>query len=267
MTGSGWGGRLAAAIVSALVALGGGTIPAEAGETSLYLKTGWFTWSEKVNGSSFVKEQGLLHAVGVTRRDDASLVTIGERVEAWGGNLDYDGHDLSGVIPLKSDTSYFGTREEVTISVRLFRDRAVSVQPLFAIGHKFWVRTRSDERWNDFYGKAGAAGQFVTGGVSFFVNGGAILPIYTRNHATLSSAGLQDVVLEPQQRVTAFAEGGVKSGALTVSIEYEGLDYGASTRVPTHALGTGQGTVVVNGYAYQPPSTSSYVSLKVGYTF
>lgn len=267
MTGSGSVGRWAAAVGAALLALGGWLLPVEAGETSLYLKSGWFTWSEKVNGNSFVKEQGALQALGVTRRDDVSLVSFGERVEVWGGNLDYDGHDLTGVIPVKSDTNYFGTREEIALSVRLFRERAVSLEPLLAVGHKFWVRTRSDERWNNFYGKAGAAGELVSGGLSFFLKGGAILPIYTRNHATLSTAGLQDVVLEPRQHVSAFAEGGVKAGAFTVSVEYEGLDYGASPQVPTHALGTGQGSVVVNGYAYQPPSSSSYLALKVGYTF
>ena len=46
--------RVAAAVVSALITVGA-SASVEAGETNVYLKTGWFTWSEKINGSSFVK--------------------------------------------------------------------------------------------------------------------------------------------------------------------------------------------------------------------
>ncbi|HJV64400.1 MAG TPA: hypothetical protein VJ550_01575 [Geomonas sp.] len=266
MTGLRSGAKVAVAVMSALVTVAS-TPFVEAGETTLYLKSGWFTWSEMINGSSFVKERGAMHALGLAHSDDVSLLTVGERFEVWGGNLDYDGHDLTGTFTLKSDTSYLGTREEVSLSARMPRQAAFSFEPLLALGHKFWVRTRSGEDWNIFYGKVGAAGEYVTGGASFFLKGGAILPIYTRNHVSLSDSGLQDVVLEPKQRVTSFAEGGIKTGAFTVSVEYEALEFGQSPKVPTHSLSSSQGSVVINGYAFQPASSSSNVSLKLSYTF
>jgi hypothetical protein len=121
--------------------------------------------------------------------------------------------------------------------------------------------------WNTLYGKAGGAGEFVTGGASYFVKGGAILPIHTWNRVDLSDSGLEDVVLEPQGRVSAFAEGGVKAGDFTVSVDYEGMEFGESAKVPTRTLSSVQGAVVVNRYAYQPASSSHWVSLRVTYTF
>lgn len=260
------GQKVAAAVVSALITVGA-SASVEAGETNVYLKTGWFTWSEKINGSSFVKEQGFMHALGLTHRNDFPMVTIGERAEIWGGNLDYDGHDLTGAVPLKSDTNYIGTREEFALSTRLPRHAAISFEPLLAVGHKFWARSRSSEIWNTFYGKAGGAGEFVTGAASYFLKGGAIIPIYTWNHVDLSDSGLEDLTLEPKGRVSAFAEGGVKAGAFTVSIEYEGMEFGESTKVATRTRNAVQGVVVVNRYAYQPASSSHWVSLRVSYTF
>lgn len=257
---------MAAAAVTSVIMIGG-AVTAQAGETSFYVKSGWYTWSEKINGASFVKEKGFLHGVGVTRRDTVRPITIGERFEVWGGNLDYDGHDVTGTVPLKSDTNYLGTREEFALSAKIPQTTAASFEPFAAIGHKFWIRTRSGEDWNTFYGKVGAAGEYAGRSATFYVKGGAILPLYTRNHVDLSTAGLDDVVTEPKSRISAFAEGGVKAGAFTVSVEYEGLKFGESAKVPTHSLSSSQGTAVVNGQAYQPASTSTFVSLKVTYTF
>jgi hypothetical protein len=261
------GGLKGLAIIAALV-IGCGVQQAQAGETSVYLKTGWFNWDETVNGSSFVKEKGMMYGAGIMRKDDVSAITIAELLEVWGGNMDYDGHDLTGSTVIKSDTSYLGTKEEVAFGVKLPAGSAITFEPFAALGHKFWVRTRSSEDWNSIYTKAGVAGELATNGCILFLKAGALIPIYTRTHASLSDAGFSDVTTEPKTRVSAYAEGGVKMGDFAVSVQYEGMEFGKSATVPTSRItGTGTGVAVVGSEAYQPDSSSSLISLKLAYSF
>jgi hypothetical protein len=256
------------AVVIALCLILIGACPALGGETSVYLKSGWFTWDEQVNGSSFVSEEGMIYGAGVARKDDVAAVTFAESVEVWGGNVDYDGHALADTREIHADTSYLGTREEFGVSVKLPVAGPLSVAPVVGIGHKFWVRTRSNEDWNSFYTKAGAAVEFHKRDWIFYAKGGALVPFYTRCHVTLSDAGYSDVVTEPETRVSAFAEGGVRSGGFTVSVEYEGMEFGQSKKVITNRVAsTGTGLVIVANQAYQPRSSSDLVALKLSYSF
>jgi len=260
-------GRLIAWVIIVTFITGSGAQLALAGETSVYLKTGWFSTGEELNGNPLVKEKGFLHGAGIARRDEVSALSIAEFFEGWGGNLDYDGHDLTGVTTVKTTTSYIGTREEVSVGIPLPAG-TLSFGPLAAVGHKFWVRTRSGEDWNSFYTKAGMAGELKTTGAMLFVKGGALVPLYTRDHASISGAGYADVVVEPKSEVSGFAEGGIKLGAFAVSLEYEGMRFGESAKVSTRKSTNGpNGVVVVNGQAYQPGFHSSLYSLKLAYSF
>jgi len=260
-------GRLKVWVIIAAFATGSGAQLARAGETSVYLKSGWFTSDEEVNGNSWVKEKGFMHGAGIARRDEVSALSIAEFVEVWGGNLDYDGHDLTGETSVKSTTSYLGTKEEVAVGIQLSAG-TMSFEPFAAVGHKFWVRTRSGEDWNSFYTKAGMVGELKTTGGMLFVKGGALVPLYTRNHASLSGAGYTDVIVEPKSEVSGFAEGGIKRGAFAVSLEYEGMTFGESAKISTSKSTSGpNGVVVQNSQAYQPRFHSSLYSLKLAYSF
>lgn len=257
---------LAVTLVAALFTAGFAT-SASAGELSFYAKSGWFTWDEKLNGSPFVREHGMIYGAGVCRTDLLLGLSVSESVEVWGGSLNYDGHDITGTTKIDSDTSYFGSKEELFVGKKLPVTETVSFEPFAGIGHRFWVRTRSGEDWNSFYTKLGLAGEYKTGWGALFVKGGALVPVYTRNHVSLTSAGYSDVVTEPKSRVSAFAEGGVKLGPYAVSIEYEGLKFGESDKVATSRLANAPGAVVQNNQAYQPDSDATLVSLKVAYSF
>jgi len=259
--------RLKSWVIIAAFITGSGAQLAQAGETSVYLQSGWFSSDEEVNGHSFVKEKGFMHGAGIARKDEVSVLSIAESFEVWGGNLDYDGHDLTGVTTVKSNTSYLGTREEVAVGISLLTG-TLSFVPFVAVGHKFWIRTRSGEDWNCFYTKAGMMGELKTTGAMLFVKGGALVPLYTRDHASISGAGYADVVLEPRPEVSGFAEVGGKRGAFAVSLEYEGMRFGESAKVSTSKSTSGpNGVVVVNGQAYQPGFQSSLYSLKLAYSF
>jgi hypothetical protein len=254
------------AVLAALLVLTGAN--AFAGESAFYLKTGWFTWDETVNGSSFVREEGVMYAAGVTRKDDLGAVNVSELLEVWGGNPDYHGHTLASLAEVNSDTDYLGTREEVALAMNFPAGGAVSLEPSVGIGHKFWVRTRSSEDWNTFYARPGLRGDFMSGDWRFFVKAGALVPFYTRTHVSLTGAGFSDVVTEPETRVSAFAEGGVRAGAFTVGVEYEGMKFGESKKVVTNRVASsGSGVVILANQAYQPATSSSLVSLKVSYSF
>ena len=260
-------GSLKALAVIAAMCAASGSRPARAGEISVYVKSGWFTWDEKLNGSSFVKERGAMHGAGITRKDVLSGVSLAESAEVWGGNLDYDGHDLTGSSRLETDTSYLGTKEEVALGVKLPVGETVSFEPFAGAGHRFWVRTRSGEDWNSIYAKAGVTGELKAAGCTLYVKGGALLPVYTRSHVSLSNAGYTDVVTEPKSEVSGFAEAGFKRGSFAVSVEYEGMRFGQSAKVPTGKLAAAPGAVIQYSQAFQPDSQSSLLSLKLAYSF
>ena len=250
--------ELRAWVIIATFVAGSGAQLARAGETSVYLKSGWFTSDEEKNGKSFVKEKGFMHGAGIARRDAASALSIAELFEVWGGKLDYDGYDLTGQTPVNATTSYLGTREEIAVGVPLSAG-TLSYEPFAAVGHKFWLRTRSSEDWNSFYTKFGMVGELKAFGGTPFLKGGALVPLYTRVHVSPSSTGYTtDVVLEPKSMVSGFAEGGIKWGAYAVSLEYEGMAFGESGKVSTTSGLTG---------AYQPRFHSNLYSLKLAYSF
>jgi len=256
-----------AIIVAGFLLLAGLVPAAQAGELSVYLKSGYFSWDEKLNGASFVKERGAMHAAGLTRKDELAGLTFAELIEVWGGSLDYDGHDVTGSSKLTSDTTYLGTREEATVGIKLPVASAVSFEPFVGFGHKFWIRTRSGEDWNSIYAKVGLGSEIPVGANTVFLRGGALLPIYTRNHVSLTNAGYSDVVTEPKSRVSAFAEAGVKRGPFALSVEYEGLRFGQSEKVATTRLAKTPGAVVQNNQAFQPDSDASLFSVKLAYSF
>ncbi len=244
-------------------------LPLFAGETEVSYKTGYFTWSETIEGQNFVKEKGFLHALGVTRTDIvASRVRLQENLEIWGGAVDYDGHDVANTRTLASDTSYLGTTLEATAGYQLPLAENLQLTPFVGFGHKFWIRSRSSEDWNMIYTRAGAEVAYSAAKVRLFAKGGALLPLYTRNHAALSTAGYEDVVIEPENKVNLFAEGGIKTGHWTVSIAWETLDFGRSDNVSVNRTANKQNGVAVAGNsAYQPETESSVTWFRVGYEF
>jgi hypothetical protein len=260
-------GMLKAVALVALFCASSAAQSARAGEISVYVKSGWFTWDEKLNGTPFVKEKGVMSGAGITRKDILKGVSLAGMAEVWGGNINYDGHDITGQNKIESDTSYLGTKEETSVGVKLRVGDALSFEPFVGAGHRFWIRTRSGEDWNSIYTKAGLESDLQAGGCTWYLKGGALLPVYTRSHVSLSSAGYDDVVTYPKAKLSGFAEGGVKLGAFAISVEYEGMRFGESDKVSTSRRSTTPGAIIQNSQAFQPESSSNLYSLKVAYSF
>jgi hypothetical protein len=189
-------------------------------------------------------------------------------IEVWGGSLDYDGHDVTNTTTLKTDTVYLGTREEIAATLKYPLAEKLTIGPLAGFGHKFWVRTRSSEDWNTIYGKLGAAIAYSATSCDMFVRSGAAFPLYTRNHASLSSEGYGDVTIEPKSAPAIFAEAGVRLSSWTFSVNYEEMNFGKSDKEAVNQTVQQQnGVAVINSQVYQPKSTSSLLSFKVQFHF
>lgn len=254
------------AVVGAVVIVG--PVRADAGETRMYLKSGWFSLHETLGGSTFVRDEGWMHGAGVARKGSPGAgLNLEGLLEVWGGNLSYDGHDLRNTVPIRSRTTYLGTREEVALGVPAAVAETLTLEPYLSVGHKFWIRTRSGEDWNSIYVKGGVEAVWKGNGWSVFAKGGALLPVYTRNHADLSDAGYGDVVTNPRSAVGAFGELGIRHSRLSVSVEYEGFRYARSHSVPMQPAGTPPGVAATASQAFQPETSVDWISLRLTYHF
>ncbi|SNB44650.1 hypothetical protein [Geobacter sp. DSM 9736] len=242
---------------------------AAAGETRVYVKPGYFTWNEKIDGNDFVNEKGLITSVGVTHSHSiAAVFNLRETFEVWGGSVDYDGHDVTNTRPIHTDTIYLGTRTELDAAFDLPMAGGLTVAPLAGAGHKFWIRTRSSEDWNMLYGRLGGSAKLDTATATFSVKAGVTVPFYTRNHVNLNASGFDDVVTRPKGRPAPFAEAGVESGSWSISLGYEALKFDRSRPVRVNPITPQQsGVAVVDTAAFQPESESHLVSVKIDYRF
>jgi hypothetical protein len=261
--------QLAGIIIGAVALIVMGGRVSWSGETTVYATSGYFTWNEKIAGRNFINERGMITALGIARSGIVlDMLPMEGLVEVWGGNLDYDGHDVTNSRPLYSDTTYLGTREEITAAGRWPVAGKLAAGPLVGAGHKFWIRTRSSEDWNLVYGKFGGTAAYADGEWQLLLKGGIAYPLYTRSHVSLESAGYEDVVTRPRGEAAPFAEASVRRGAWSLGVRYEEMRFAESARVATRSTGQpGNGVAVIDSQAFQPESTSKLVGVKLEYHF
>lgn len=262
-------GKLGAIIIVAIVAVFLSETVSWGGETTVYATSGYFTWNEKIDGADFINERGMMTGLGIARNGTVlDMLLMEGLVEIWGGNLDYDGHDVTNTRPLNSDTTYLGTREELAAAAPWPVTGKLAAGPLVGAGHKFWIRTRSSEDWNLVYGKIGGTATYTAGEWQLLAKGGIAYPLYTRSHVSLESAGYEDVVTRPRGEAAPFAEVSVRREAWSLGVRYEEMRFAESPRVATRTTGQpGNGVAVIDSHAFQPASTSKLIGVKVEYHF
>ena len=261
--------RLAGMILGVIMCIGMVGSDAWGGETKIYATSGYFTWNEQIEGADFIRERGMMTALGISRSGVVfDSFPIEGLVEVWGGNLDYDGHDVTNTRTLQSDTNYLGTREELAIAKQWQAAGRFAAGPLAGAGHKFWIRTRSNEDWNMVYGKIGVLADYSAGEWQMKLKGGVDIPLYTRSHVSLESAGFEDVVTRPRGQAAPFVEASVGQGAWSIGLRYEEMRFAESARVATRTTAQpGNGVAVVDSQAFQPQSDSTLIGLKVEYHY
>ena len=237
---------------------------------NVYGKTGWFSWKETIDGKPLISDDGPMVAIGATRNDRVyKALSIRETVEVWGGNVRYDGHDIFNSVPIKGNSTYLGTREEVRADVGIPVTTTITVNPFVGIEHKFWVRSKEGEIWNTFTVPIGATVVMRLSALQLFVEGGMKAPIATWNSQTLANYGFDDIIVRPKAQIGSFIGAGLRNTSWDVSLIYEEMRFSPSDLVPGRKKSGNSGLVSVytGTFFFQPESKTSTLWLKIGYNF
>ncbi len=233
--------------------------------SNLYLKAGYYDWTEIEFGKRSMNEHGPLYAVGLER----TLVSrkhffVYGNVELWGGLVRYDGSKQFTNEPSTTNSGYLGTYEELLGDVRMGSIGKASFGSLFGISHRAWFRTSGGEFWNVVSLRFGTRiTRELSSGRSLFVHYGTTLPVISSDHAFLHSLGYENASLKPKNHASPFVEFGVKfPDEGKVSISYEAMEFGSSHFVWVHSLSNDPPRTL-----YQPASKSYTVWIKVSRTF
>lgn len=236
--------------------------PSTENNWQVYGKTGWFSWVEEIAGSEFIRDDGILYAVGATRTDKVyKALSIRETVEVWGGFPAYDGQDIFSGAPLHYDNSYIGTREEIRTNIQIPITATLTADPFIGVAHKWWYRHAERELWNTMYVPVGmrVAHQFDKS-TSAFIEGSFTVPVFTSNHVHI--AGYEDVSLRPKARIGRCAEIGVAISSLSIGLSYEVVEFDDSDPIISKST-YGRSSALF----FQPYSETSTAWLKIGYNF
>ena len=260
---------LLAVLGLACCALPASAVPLD--ELTPYLSGNYFTWREFSGGRRILKESGPLFAGGVlVGVVTPSSLTLRFREEISGGFVDYDG-ETQDQVPLKTEVSYLGTRQELDLGYRYAADYW-RLEPFGGVGYRWWLRGLQDstsaagapvsgytEYWRTGYLRLGAhAGYRPDSGVSLFAEGGARYPFYAANSADPFGTGSN--TFRPGGNWSGFAETGVSYRRLRLAFSYEGFRFSPSSSV----------LVVHNGVTerlFQPESASDLFGLSLGWSF
>lgn len=252
-----------------------------ADEFSVYGLVESFTWKEFVQDVRVVKENGPLFGIGGTFRHvgDADKLAVKVRGELFLGQVDYDGGTWDG-IPVKTDTDYLGFKGEGDLGIKLAVSEHSFLEPFGGLGLRWWLRDIDDgtaldgtpvlgytEFWDSLYFRLGLRGEHeVRKEANIFIEAGVKLPVYTQNTAYFSDrcAFCNDVTLEPENRASLFAEAGVRTDSLKITIFYEGLRFGQSDAVYAVVPDIGGPAIAA---VFQPRSEADIVGITVGVAF
>ena len=234
-------------------------------ELTPYLSAQYFTWREFQGGKQLLKESGALFAGGVVveylpAAQSAVSLALRGRSELFGGVVNYDGETIGpNPVPLQTDVTYFGTRQELDLGCRYSAGNWM-LEPFGGAGHRWWIRDLQGgsgytEYWQTLYLRAGARGSYRPDPeLSFFAEGGAKRPWYTGN--SIDFAGTGWTTFHPGAQWSGFGELGARYQHLKLGLSYEGFRFSAS---PVRQVGTGR--------FLQPNSTSDLIGLNLGWSF
>ena len=232
--------------------------------SNLYLKAGYYDWTEIEFGKRSMNEHGPLYAVGLERKlISRKNISVYGNAELWGGLVRYDGSEQFTNTPSKTNSGYFGTYEELLGDVRMGSFGKASFGSLFGISHRAWFRTSGSECWNVVSLRFGTRiTRELSSGRSFFVHYGTTLPVISSDYAFLHSLGYTNTNFKPKNHASPFLEFGLKfPDGRKVSISYEAMEFGSSHFTSIQNLSNDSTRTL-----YQPASKSYTIWIKVSRT-
>ncbi|MFW6335322.1 MAG: hypothetical protein ACOC0W_08630 [Desulfosalsimonas sp.] len=173
---------------------------------------------------------------------------------------------------MTTDTGYLGTKLEADLGRDVIRTRFYSLTPFMGAGARIWDRGIESaafadaetgeirlargytESWRNFYLRAGISGtRRFAGHLRGFFSAGAKIPIHTEN-------AVDSNLLEPEGRLSGFAEAGIERGRISISAFYESMRFSESDWEYFY-----DGTDY--GYIYQPESKADIFGIHAGFSF
>jgi hypothetical protein len=273
-------------VVAALLGLLGEAAAGEFGgvrEFYPYFSVQDFTWEEFSGGQRLLKEDGLLYAAGAAAKVDLLQTGVGSltlrgKGELFGGVVGYNGQTqkspdpMQSELPVKTDVTYFGTKEELALGWTVPLP-AASLLPFAGVGHRWWLRDLHNSRtidgtattvqvqgyteyWQTVYAKLGLAADYrLTDDWQLFAEAGGKYPFYNSNRINVGGVG--DVTLKPESLWSTFAELGFRYKRIRPALFYEGYRTGQSPAVP----------IAQNLAILQPKSHEDLIGFSLGWCF
>jgi hypothetical protein len=233
-------------------------------ESTWYTRIDYFSWTERLNGATFVKETGVLPSLGYMRRSGRERY----RVELFGSKVNYKAaylFDDGFAVTDTSKTDYLGTRLEYDLMYEPERFPGVSF--FGGLGSRFWIRNLPDDQidathaiigyqevWWTFYPYIGMeTRRTMSPDYEFFWRGRIGMVAFTYEHVSMD-----DVTLYPRQGFTTQLEAGVRGPHLFISANFEAMQFSQSATVDKLAT---------DMQSMQPRSQLFLLGLKTGVSF
>jgi len=207
-------------------------------EMDVYGFVAGYNWREYGGNSLTAKEQGPVYGVGIAgsyRAPAPTLLSLGWKAEGFGAGHTFHTDEPGGTY--SGDGDFDGFTLEGNAGVPLQLQRGPLIEPFAGLGGRYWGRSfpvshdiNQHEGWWNFYGKTGLrVTQRPSGSpMVLFAEGGARISFIVRNNVDLGDLGYGTVSLSPGNRVSGFAEAGIKYNIFKLSLFYEGLRFAAS---------------------------------------
>jgi hypothetical protein len=198
----------------------------------LYLQVKGYNWKEYDGSQELLEESGPLFGIGLRLEPDPAKVSAQGRIEAYFGQVNYDGQTFDGA-PIEDETAYVGMIGDLDVALPAWVDAKKKHSILLFVGGgaHIWQRDLGQENedlgyteeWMMFYARAGGGFYLAeTGAVKAFVAGGVKVPVYTSNGVTVDDGvDTQDVTLEPKGQPGPFIEAGWRWKKYFANVFYE----------------------------------------------
>lgn len=249
----------AALLLLAMAALPGRVMA----ETEVYTFVADYNWREYDGNSLAGRERGPVYGVGLAgiyRIPGPNPLDLKGKAEGYGASHDFDTTESN----YSATGGFAGFTLEGDAGVPLRLMGGSTFEPFAGLGYRYWGRqSEFNETWWNFYGKTGARVTHRMAGspIILFAEGGARMSFSSRVTFDLNSYGYGDVSVRPGNRVSAFAETGIKFNILKASLFYEGLRFSSS---PEHILDSSGNHVVT---IRQSHTDADIIGLRLGVSF
>ncbi len=243
----------------------------------LYLQVKGYNWTEYIDGDQVLEESGPLFGIGLRLDPDPLKLSVQGKVEAYFGQVEYDGQTMDGV-PLDDETAYVGVLGDLDGVFPAWINAAKSSAILLfgGAGVHVWDRELGQENedlgytegWYMFYGRLGGGFYAIESGVvKGYATAGVKVPFFTQNSITVEDAtDEQDVDLEPEGQPGPFIEAGWrwKKYFVNAFYEYTKLDMSDVETILVQFPGT---TEAIPWEIYQPESEVHILGVNAGMYF